>query len=182
MKSLRFCLIILFTNWSTALGDQQILIDKLTSEYIASEKALWKKIDTQLILLDRGSLLNEIYREHSRILSNDFGEHKVLWSLGIQKYERLVNTILSIDTNINNIKDYLSKAAYTKLTELAKNAATQIQQSADELSSTITRSSFWTDIVSNVIFLIDPCFVFLSLFSRNTSLFLYTRIARIAKC
>lgn len=128
-------------------GDNQILIDKLTNEYLASEKALWKKIDTQLILLDRGSLLNEIYHEHLRILNNDFGENRVLWNLGIQKYEKLINIVLSIDTNVKNIKDYLTKSQYAKLIDLVQNAAQQIQKSTDDLNAIIGQRSFWSELV-----------------------------------
>lgn len=129
-------------------GEHQILVDKLTSEYLIKEEALWKKINTQLILLDRGSLLNEIYREHSRILNNDFGEHKILFGLGIQKYEPLINTILSIDTNVKNIKEYLRRADYTKLADLAKNAASQMQRSLNDLQNVISQRSFWNDLIN----------------------------------
>lgn len=142
-----FCILVSSRN---VFGDHSILIDKLTSQYIVQERALWKKVDTQLILLDRGSLLNEIYREHSRILNNDFGESKLLWSLGIQKYERLINTVLSIDTNIKNIKAYLMKAEYARLTDLAKNAALQMLQSAVDLNGIIGNNAFWADLVMNV--------------------------------
>ncbi|XP_031621010.1 uncharacterized protein LOC116339329 [Contarinia nasturtii] len=144
-----FGVFLLLTN---VLGDQQILIDKFTSEYFPKEKALWKKIDTQLILLDRGSLLNEIYREHSRILSdfgenNEFGEIKVLKSLGVQKYSRLISTVQTITSNVKNIKEHLAKAEYTKLVDLAKNAANQIQNSANDLHNIIGKRSFWIDLV-----------------------------------
>lgn len=145
MKLLLFGIVLLFT--SANCGDQQILIDKLTAEYLAVEKALWKKIDTQLILLDRGSLLSEIYHEHSRILSNDFGENRVLWSLGIQKYERLINIVLSIDTNVKNIKDYLIKSEYVKLVDLARNAGQQMQKSAADLDDIAAQRSFWNDLL-----------------------------------
>lgn len=148
MRFIWLGVLLLFTKTDQAFGDNQILIDKLASEYISVEKALWKKIDTQLILLDRGSFLSEIYREHTRILNNDFDEHKVVFSLGIQKYQRLINTVLSIDTNARNIKEYLSKSQYVKLVDLAQNAATQMQQSADELHAIIGQRSFWTDLVS----------------------------------
>lgn len=152
MNNISFGLFILVivSSGNVVFGDHSILIDKLTNEYIVQEKALWKKIDTQLILLDRGSLLNEIYREHSRILNNDFGDTKLLWSLGIQKYERLINTVLAIDTNIKNIKAYLMKAEYARLTDLAKNAASQMIQSADDLNTIIANKPFWTDLASNV--------------------------------
>lgn len=139
---------LLFMRADVVFGDKnQIRIDKLTSDYLASEKALWKKIDTQLILLDRGSLLNEIYHEHLRILNNDFGENRILWSLGIQKYERLINIVLSIDTNVKNVKDYLAKSEYVKLTDLAKNAAQQMQKSTDDLNGIIGQRSFWDNLV-----------------------------------
>lgn len=145
MKLVVFGIFLLFT--SAKCGDQQILIDKLTTEYLGVEKALWKKIDTQLILLDRGSLLSEIYHEHSRILNNDFGENRVLWSLGIQKYERLINIVLSIDTNVKNIKDYLIKSEYVKLVDLARNAGQQMQKSADDLNDIIGQQSFWNELL-----------------------------------
>lgn len=135
---------------ANVFADQQILIDKLASEYIASEKALWKKIDTQLILVDRGSLLNEVYHEHARILQNDFGENKALWSLGIQKYQPLINTVLAIDTNIRNIRDYLMRSDYTQLSFLAQNAGQQMQRSADDLNNAIGQRSFWNDLITGV--------------------------------
>lgn len=150
MTTIVIGLFTLIVSLQNVFGNHPILIDKITTEYIVQEKSLWKKIDTQLILLDRGSLLNEIYREHSRILNNDFGEAKLIWSLGIQKYEKLINTVLAIDTNIKNIKAYLMKAEYARLMELAKNAAPQMRQSADDLSTIIGSVSFWTDIVSSV--------------------------------
>lgn len=159
MKLLLFGIVLLFT--SAKCGDQQILIDKLTIEYLAVEKALWKKIDTQLILLDRGSLLSEIYHEHSRILNNDFGENRLLWSLGIQKYERLINIVLSIDTNVKNIKDYLIKSEYVKLVELARSAGQQMQKSAADLDDIVGQRSFWNDLLD--VRSIYCCFFFYSL-------------------
>lgn len=131
-------------------GEQHIHIDKLASAYIASEKAMWKKLDTQLILIDRGSLLNEIYHEHALFLRNDFGDGGVLWKLGIQKYESLIGTVLAINTNAKNIQDYLTKAEYAKLADLAKNAAGQMLQSANSLNATIGSISFWSDLATNV--------------------------------
>lgn len=148
MRFILFGVFLLFLKVEHGFADNQIQIDKLTSEYLTVVKALWKKLDTQLILLDRGSLLNEIYREHSRILNNDIDEHKVLWSLGIQKNQQLINTVLSVDTNTKNIKDYLVKSEYVKMVDLAKNAATQMQQSANELNTIIGQRSFWADLVS----------------------------------
>lgn len=134
----------------SVFGEQQIRIDKLTSAYIRSEKALWKKINTQLILIDRGSLLNEIYHEHAQFLQNDFGEGSVLWQLGIQKYEPLIATVLSINTNAKNIQDYLTKAEYAKLADLAKNAAGQMLHAANNLNATIGQITFWNDLASSV--------------------------------
>lgn len=142
--------LIWFGITANVLSEQQIEIDKLTSAYIAREKALWKKIDTQLILIDRGSLLNEIYHEHVDFFRNDFGDNRVLWSLGIQRFEPLINTVLSINTNMKNIQDYLSKAEYSKLVDLAKNAAAQMQQAANDLKTTIGRDSFWNDLATSV--------------------------------
>lgn len=158
MRLILFSVLFVLMHSKIVFADQQILIDKLASEYIASEKALWKKIDTQLILLDRGSLLNEVYHEHARILKNDFGENRVLWSLGIQKYEQLINTVLSIDTNVRNIRDYLMNSEYVKLADLAKNAAAQMQRSADDLHAAVGRASFWSDLALSVSYLIEKCF------------------------
>lgn len=133
-----------------AFGEQQVHIDKLTSAYIASEKAIWKKINTQLILIDRGSLLNELYHEHAQFLRNDFGDSRVLWNLRIQKYEPLINTVLSINTNAKSIQDYLTKAEYAKLADLAKNAAGQMLQAANDLNATIGSLSFWNDLARSV--------------------------------
>lgn len=148
MNYIRFTVLCLFINSKNVFGDQQILIDKLTSEYIQTEKTLWKKIDTQQILLDRGSLLNEIYREHSNILNNNLDGNKVLYSLGNPKYQQLLNIISSIDINTNNIKQHLARAEFTKLLDLAKNAAIQIQQSSDGLNAIIGHRSFWSDLIS----------------------------------
>lgn len=150
---------VITANSIGVLGDLQIQIDKLTSEYIATEKQLWKKIDTQLILIDRGSLLNEIYHEHNQFLRNNFGDSRVLWNLSIQKYEPLINTVLSIDTNAKNIQDYLAKAEYAKLADLAKSNAAQMQQAADHLNATIGRSAFWNDLISSVCNLLYYFFV-----------------------
>lgn len=147
MNYIVFGIILLFVKPENVFGDDQILIDELTKEYVLSEKALWKKIDTQLILLDRGTLLNEIYREHSRILNNDFGDNTLLRSLEVKKFEKLINTVLSIDTNVKNIKDYLAKGEYTKLIDLAKNSATQMGQSAADLNNIIGQRSFWLELV-----------------------------------
>lgn len=150
MRFSQFGILICLGITVGVFGEQQIQIDKLTSAYIASEKAIWKKIDTQLILIDRGSLLNEIYHEHVQFLGNDFGGGSVLWHLGIQKYESLIGTLLSINTNAKNIQDYLTKAEYAKLADLAKNAAGQMLASANSLNATIGSISFWSDLATNV--------------------------------
>lgn len=135
---------------ASAFGEQKIQVDKLTTEYITLEKALWKKVDTQLILIDRGSLLNEIYHKHAEFLRQDFGDSRVIGNLGIQKYQPLITTALSIDTNLKNIQDYLTKAEYTKMADLAKNAAGQMQQAANDLNTTIGSSSFWNDLATSM--------------------------------
>lgn len=140
---------------ASVFGEQQIQIDKFTTEYIALEKGLWKKIDTQLILIDRGSLLNEIYHKHAEFLRRDFGDTRLISDLGIQKYERLMCTVSSIDTNVKNIRDYLSKAEYAKMADLAKNAAGEMQQAANDLNTTIGSGSFWNDLITSVCNLID---------------------------
>lgn len=150
MNTFPFCISIWLGIVVCVFGAQQIQIDKLASAYIASEKALWKKIDTQLILIDRGSLLNEIYHEHAQFLQSDFGDSRVLWNLGIQKYEPLINTVLSINTNVKNIQDYLTKAEYAKLGDLAKNAGGQMLQAESDLNATIGRISFWNDLATKV--------------------------------
>lgn len=129
---------------------QQIQIDKLTSEYLSVEKQLWVKIGTQQILVDRGNLLNEVYREHKRILNNDFGGSKTIWSLGIQKNQQLINTMLSIDTNQRNIQDYLTNGEHTKMEDLAKSTAVSMEKSMDDLFQSITDQTFWTNILANV--------------------------------
>lgn len=150
MRFSQFGLLIWLSIIAGVFGEQRIQIDKLTSAYIVAEKAIWKKIDTQLILIDRGSLLNEIYHEHAQFLRNDFGDGRVLWNLGIQKYESLINTVLSINTNAKNIQDYLTTAEYAKLADLAKNAAGQMLQSANSLNATIGSVSFWNDLATSV--------------------------------
>lgn len=150
MRFSQFGLLIWLSIVVGVFGGQKIHIDKLTSAYIASEKAIWKKIDTQLILIDRGSLLNEIYHEHDQFLRNDFGDDRALWNLGIQNYESLINTVLSINTNTKNIQDYLNKADYAKLGDLAKNAAGQMLQAASSLNATIGSLSFWNDLTTKV--------------------------------
>lgn len=150
MNTFPFGILIWLGIIVSVFGEQQIQIDKLTSTYITSEKALWKKIDTQSILIDRGSLLNEIYHEHADVLRHDFGDSRVLWNLGIQKYEPLINTVLSINTNVKNIQDYLTKGEYAKLADLAKNAAGQMQQASNDLNATIGPISFWNDLATRV--------------------------------
>lgn len=158
MNFILFGVILLFANVANVFGDHQILIEKLTSEYLPKEKSLWKKIDTQLILLDRGSLLNEIYREHSRIF-NEFGENnelseiKLLLNSNTHKHDKLISTVQSIDTNVKNIKEYLSKGQYAKLTDLAKNAVDQIQNAANDLYNITGKRSFWVDLVNVSFFL-----------------------------
>lgn len=148
---IRFLLAVTFIIINLTCVFTEIRIDKFTNEYIASEKILWKKIDTQLILIDRGSLLNQIYHEHYRILQNDFGVNNALESLGLQKYQPLINTMLAIDTNIRNIKDYLVRNDYGQLGDLAQNAADQMQRSANDFHNTIGQISFWNDLIVGVI-------------------------------
>lgn len=167
MFSLSFGVLIWSIIVASVFGEQQIQIDKLATEYVALEKALWKKIDTQLILIDRGSLLNDIYRGHAEFLRHDFGDSRVFRNSGIQKYEPLINTMSSIDTNVKNIRDYLSKAEYTKLADLAKSAATQMQQVANDLNTTIGSSSFWTDLAASVCRSIICLFVLIQLYSTK---------------
>lgn len=173
--------LIVVVGKSAVYGDEevpnkshQIHIDKLTEEYLVIEKELWKKISTQQILFDRGVFLNEIYREHNRTVFNDFGDSKSIWSLGIQKHQRLINTVLAVDTNAKNVKEYLAHAEYTKLMELAKNAVMQMEQSADELHSVISDKSFWGDILANVTILFWISWIywlFVCFFVHFTSLF-----------
>lgn len=160
-----FGVLVCFIITASVAGEQQIEIDKLTTEYVLLEKALWKKIDTQLILIDRGSLLNEIYHNHDEFLQQDFGASQIVSSLGIQRYEPLINAISSIDTNVKNSQNYLRKAEYAKMVDLAKSTAGRMQQAANDLNTTIGSSSFWNDLVTSVWILV---FVYLIILVAST--------------
>lgn len=130
----------------------QIHIDKKASDYLELEKDLWKKINTQQILIDRGNLLNEIYRQHNRTVNDDLGDSQLIWSLGIQKNQRLVSTTVAIDTNFKNVRHYLTNAEYTKLVDLATSAMTNLEKLLEDFFEAISDKEFWNDILSNVNF------------------------------
>lgn len=136
----------------------QILIDKLTSDYIELETDLWKKINTQQILIDRGNLLNEIYRQHNRTVNDDFDDSQLIWSLGIQKNQRLVSTTVAIDTNFKNVQHYLTNAEYPKLVDLATSATTNLKKLMADFFEAMSDRQFWNDILSNVNFR-EICFL-----------------------
>lgn len=135
---------------STAPKVIRIYIDTLADNYLAIEKSLWTKIETQQLLVDRGQLLDEIYREHKRILEADFGQHSNIWSLGLQRHAKLFNDILAINTNAQNIKEYIFAKENDKVLELAQNAHEQMAKSATEFNQLISDKSFWDNIVYNV--------------------------------
>lgn len=128
----------------------RIYIDTLANEYIAVEKALWTKIETQQLLVDRGQLLDEIYREHKHIIGADFGQHATIWSLGLQRHAKIFNDILAINTNAQNIKEYIFAEENDKAVELAQNAHEQMEKTATEFYQLITDKSFWENIIYNV--------------------------------
>lgn len=128
----------------------RIYIDTLADDYLAVERALWSKIEAQQLLVDRGQLLDEIYREHKRILEADFGQHATIWSLGLQRHAKLFNDILAINTNAQNIKEYIFAKENDKVLELAQNAHEQMEKSATEFHELISDKSFWDNVVYNV--------------------------------
>lgn len=137
----------------------QIHIDKLTSDYVELETDLWKKINTQQILIDRGNLLNEIYRQHNRTVNDNLGDSQLIWSLGIQKNQRLVSTTVAIDTNAKNVQHYLTNAEYPKLVDLATSATSNLEKLLEDFFEAISDREFWNDILSNVNFR-EICFHF----------------------
>lgn len=128
----------------------RIFIDNLANDYLAVEKALWSKIETQQLLVERGQLLDEIYREHKRILEADFGYHATIWSLGLQRNVRLFNGILAINTNAQNIKEYIFDKENDKVLELVQNAHEQMEKSATEFYQLISDKPFWDNVLLNV--------------------------------
>lgn len=128
----------------------RIFVDSLTNDYLAIEKTLWTKIEMQQLLVERGQLLDEIYREHKRILEADFGQHATIWSLGLQRHAKLINEILAINTNAQNIKEYIFAKENDKVLELAQNAHEQMETSATEFYQLISDKSFWDNIAYNV--------------------------------
>lgn len=128
----------------------RIHIDTLANDYLAVEKLLWSKIEMQKLLVDRGQLLDEIYREHKRILESEFGQHTTIWSLGLQKHAKLFNDILAINTNAQNIKEYIFAKENDKVLDLAQNAHEQMEKSATEFYQLISDKSFWDNVVYNV--------------------------------
>lgn len=142
---------------------QQIHVDKLTGDYLVLEKDLWKKINTQQILIDRGNLFNEIYRQHNRTVNDDFGDSQLIWGLGIQKNQRLISTTVAIDTNFKNVRHYLTNAEYPKLVDLATSVTIDLEKLLEDFFEAISDKEFWNDILSNVniceIYCIH-CFVF----------------------
>lgn len=135
---------------SAAPKVMRIYIDTLANDYLAMEKMLWSKIETQQLLVERGILLDEIYREHKRILEANFGQHATIWSLGLQRHAKLFNEILAINTNARNIKEYIFAKENDKVLELAQNAHEQMENSAAEFYKLISDKSFWENIVYNV--------------------------------
>lgn len=128
----------------------RIFIDSLANDYLAVEKVLWSKIETQQLLVDRGQLMDEIYREHKRILEADFGQHATIWSLGLQRHAKLFNEILAINTNAQNIKGYIFDKENDKVLELVQNAHVQMEKSATEFYQLISDKSFWDNVILNV--------------------------------
>lgn len=128
----------------------KVHIDKITTEYLKTEKDLWKKIDTQQILVDRGILLGEIYREHKRILSDNFGDAKIINGFNGNKFQQLINIITSIDSNTNNVKTFLSNAEYGKLTELMKSSITPFEKLTENIFRVLDDKTYWNDILINV--------------------------------
>lgn len=150
--------ILLFAIKQNAIHGSQsqavhlIHIDKLTSDYLELETDLWKKINTQQILIDRGNLLNEIYRQHNRTVNDDLGDSQLIWSLGIQKNQRLVSITVAIDTNFKNVRHYLTNAEYPKLVDLATSATANSEKSLEDFFEAISDREFWNEILSNVNF------------------------------
>lgn len=128
----------------------RIYVDILANDYLAIEKTLWTKIEKQQLLVERGQLLDEIYREHKRILEADFGQYATIWSLGLQRNVKLFNNILAINTNAQNVKEYIFGNENDKVLELAQNAHEQMENSATEFYQLINDKSFWENVVYNV--------------------------------
>lgn len=128
----------------------RIHIDTVANDYLAMEKALWTKIEQQQLLVERGQLLDEIYREHKRILEVNFGDHATIFSLGLQRNAKLFNEILAINANTANLKEYIFARENDKVLELVQNAHEQMERSATEFYQLISDKSLWDNIVDNV--------------------------------
>lgn len=128
----------------------RIYIDTLADDYLAVEKVLWSKIEAQQLLVDRGQLLDEIYREHKRILEADFGQYATIWSLGLQRNAPLFNGILAMNANAQNFKEYIFAKENDKVLELAQNAHEQMEKSVTEFHHWIGDKSFWDGVIHDV--------------------------------
>lgn len=147
---LSFVLVISQQCATQSANTIKVHIDQITSEYLKTEKDLWKKIDTQQILVDRGILLGEIYREHKRILNDNFGDTTIISGFDGNRFQQLINIITSIDSNTNNIKKFLSNAEYGKLTELMKISITSFEKLTEDIFRVLDDKTYWNDILMNV--------------------------------
>lgn len=154
------CLLLIYHNNQWCYGAEQkpselikshrVYIDSLTEKYLTIEKELWTKIDTKQLIVERGELLNEIYREHGNVFDEDFGSTNTIWTLGIQQHEKLIHNILAINSNAQNNKQYLLSKEYPKVIDLAKNAMEQMENTATDFYHMISEKSFWNNILFNV--------------------------------
>lgn len=129
----------------------KVPIDIFTVDYLKAERNLWQKIDVQQILIDRGNLLNEIYREHNRTLHNDIGNANTIISLSDNgKFRPTINTVRSIESHTGNVKEALAKGDYARAARLLKNSMAEIERLTDTMLQTVGDNSFWMEILTNV--------------------------------
>lgn len=134
-----------------ARAQPKIPVDRVTIDYLQAELNLWQKIDVQQILIDRGNLLNEIYREHNRTLQNDIADAKTIISLSDNgKFRQLFDTVRAIETHTANVKESLEKGDNARVARLLKHSMTEIEQLSETILQAVNDNSFWMNILTNV--------------------------------
>lgn len=138
---------------AVAFGRAQakVAVDQWTADYLRTERSLWQHIDVQQILVDRGNLLGEIYREHNRTLHKGIGAAATIVRLSDPaKFRPLLDAVRSIESHTVAVSEALAKGDNARVARLLKNSMAEIEQLPETVLRRIGDTAFWTEAMSNV--------------------------------
>lgn len=142
---------VIWTAVAFGRAQAKVAVDQLTADYLRSERSLWQHIDVQQILVDRGNLLGEIYREHNRTLHKGIGAAATIVRLSEPaKFRPLLDAVRATESHSAAVTEALAKGDNARVARLLRNSMAEIERLPETVARTVGDTAFWTEAMSNV--------------------------------